>query len=80
VGHFYGPWPIRKSGSTPSKARHGRKIAQSVPEPSALSLLALNRAKSDKVTERAWFFTKELYEAKLLSQEGWERVSGISRQ
>ena len=39
---------------------------------------SLNRAKSDKVTERARIFAKELYEAKLLSKEGWERVSAIS--
>jgi hypothetical protein len=35
---------------------------------------SLNRAKSDKVTERAKFFAKELYDAKLLSEEGWKRV------
>ena len=39
---------------------------------------SLNRAKSDKVTDRAKVFAKELYDAKLLSQEGWERVSAIS--
>jgi hypothetical protein len=39
---------------------------------------SLNRAKSDKVTERAKIFAKELYDAKLLSEEGWERVSDIS--
>ena len=39
---------------------------------------SLNRAKSDKVTERARVFAKELYEAKLLSEEGWEKVSAIS--
>ena len=39
---------------------------------------SLNRANSDKVTERAKIFAKELYDAKLLSEEGWERVSGIS--
>jgi len=33
-----------------------------------------NRAKSDKVTERARVFAKELYDAKLLSEEGWKRV------
>jgi len=38
---------------------------------------SLNRAKSDKVTDRAKVFAKELYEAKLLSEEGWERVSAI---
>ena len=30
--------------------------------------------KSDKVTERAKVFAKELYEAKLLSEEGWRKV------
>jgi hypothetical protein len=35
---------------------------------------SLNRAKSDKVTERAKVFAKELYEAKLLSGEGWEKL------
>ena len=35
---------------------------------------SLNRAKSDMVTERAKVFAKELYDAKLLSEEGWERV------
>ena len=34
----------------------------------------LNRSKSDKVTDRAKVFAKELYEAKLLSEEGWEAV------
>jgi hypothetical protein len=34
----------------------------------------LNRAKSDKVTERARVFAKELYDANLLSEEGWKRV------
>jgi hypothetical protein len=37
---------------------------------------SLNRAKSDKVTERARVFAKELYDAKLLSEEGWKRVEG----
>jgi len=37
---------------------------------------SLNRAKSDKVTERARVFAKELYEAKLLSEEGWKKVQG----
>jgi len=32
----------------------------------------LNRAKSDKVTERASLFAKELYDAKLLSEQGWK--------
>jgi hypothetical protein len=34
----------------------------------------LNRAKSDKVTERARVFAKELCDAGLLSEEGWKRV------
>jgi len=34
----------------------------------------LNRAKSDKVTDRAKVLAKELYEAKLLSEEGWGAV------
>jgi len=39
---------------------------------------SLNRAKSDKVTDRAKIFAKELYEAKLLSDEGWTKVQGLS--
>ena len=35
---------------------------------------SLNRAKSDKVTERAKIFAKELYDAKLLSEEGWKKI------
>jgi len=35
---------------------------------------SLNRAKSDKVTERARVFAKELYDAKLLSEEGWKAI------
>ena len=35
---------------------------------------SLKRAKSDKVTERAKVFAKELYDAKLLSEEGWRKV------
>jgi hypothetical protein len=35
---------------------------------------SLNRTKSDKVTDRAKVFAKELHDAKLLSGEGWERV------
>ena len=35
---------------------------------------SLNRAKSDKVTDRARVFAKELYGAKLLSKQGWKRV------
>ena len=34
----------------------------------------LNRAKSDKVTDRAKLFAKELYDAKLLSEEGLKAV------
>ena len=37
---------------------------------------AKNRTKSDKVTERARAFAKELYDVKLLSEEGWKRVEG----
>ena len=36
---------------------------------------SLNRAKSDKVTERAKVFAKELYDAKLLSEAAWKRVN-----
>ena len=39
---------------------------------------SLNRAKSDKVTDRAKVFAKELYDAKLLSEQGWRKVSAIS--
>ena len=39
---------------------------------------SLNRAKSDKVTDRARVFAKELYEAKLLSESGFEKVSATS--
>jgi len=35
---------------------------------------SLNRAKGDKVTERARVFAKELYDAKLLTEESWKRV------
>jgi len=35
---------------------------------------SLKKAKNEKVTDRAKVFAKELYEAKLLSQEGWKRV------
>ena len=37
---------------------------------------SLNRVKSDKVMDRARVFAKELYDAKLLSGEGWKRVEG----
>jgi exonuclease I len=36
--------------------------------------LELFPAKNDKVTDRAKVFAKELYEAKLLSEEGWKKV------
>ena len=39
---------------------------------------SLKQAKSDKVTDRARVFAKELYEAKLLSEEGWKRVQGFN--
>jgi len=39
---------------------------------------SLNRARSEKVTDRAKIFAKELYEAKLLSDEGWTKVQGLS--
>ena len=39
---------------------------------------SLKRAKSEKVTERAKVFAKELYDAKLLSEEGWTKVQGLS--
>ena len=37
---------------------------------------SLKRSKSDKVTDQAKVFAKELYEAKLLSEEGWKKVQG----
>ena len=37
---------------------------------------SLKLSKSDKVTDRAKVFAKELYEAKLLSEEGWKKVQG----
>ena len=39
---------------------------------------SFNRAKSDKVTDRARVFAKELYDAKLLSGEGVDKGSGLS--
>ena len=36
----------------------------------------LIRSKNDKVTDRARVFAKELYDAKLLSEEGWKKVQG----
>lgn len=39
---------------------------------------SLNRAKSDKVTDRAKVFAKELYDAKLLSDAGFERLLASS--
>jgi hypothetical protein len=38
---------------------------------------SLNRAKSDKVTERARVFATELYDAKLLSNEGLNRIKAL---
>ena len=38
---------------------------------------SLNQAKSDKVTDRAKIFAKELYDSKLLSEEGWTKVQGL---
>ncbi len=40
---------------------------------------SLNRAKSAKVTERAKVFAKELYEAKLLSEEGWKAIDKTTK-
>jgi len=37
---------------------------------------SLKGSKSDKVTDRAKVFAKELYEAKLHSEEGWKKVQG----
>jgi hypothetical protein len=37
---------------------------------------SLKQSKSVKVTDRAKVFAKELYEAKLLSEEGWKKVQG----
>ena len=39
---------------------------------------SLKQAKSDKASDRAKVFTKELYDAKLLSEEGWTKVQGLS--
>ena len=39
---------------------------------------SLNRAKSDKITERARVFARELYDTGLLSEEGWMKVSATS--
>jgi hypothetical protein len=38
---------------------------------------SLNRSPSDRVTDRAKVFAKELYDAKLLSDEGWTKVQGF---
>ena len=35
---------------------------------------SINRAKSDKITDRARVFAKELYDAGLVSEEGWKRM------
>ena len=39
---------------------------------------SLNRAKTEKVTDRAKIFAKELYDAKLLSEEGWTKVQSLN--
>jgi len=36
---------------------------------------SLNRAKSDKITDRARVFAKELYDAGLLSVDAWKRIN-----
>jgi hypothetical protein len=41
---------------------------------------SLNRAKSAKVTDRAKVFAKGLYDAKLLSEKGWNSVGNINRK
>ena len=41
---------------------------------------SLNRAKSDKITDRARVFAKELYDVGLLSEEGWISIKGSSLQ
>jgi hypothetical protein len=41
---------------------------------------SLNQAKSDKVTDRAKVFAKELYEAKLLSASGFDAVQRSARK
>ena len=38
---------------------------------------SLIRSKSDKVTDRTKIFAKELYDSKLLSEEGWTKVQGL---
>ena len=35
---------------------------------------SLNRSKSEKITDRARVFAKELYDAKLLTDEGWKAI------
>jgi hypothetical protein len=37
---------------------------------------SLKKDKIDKVTDRAKVFAKELYESKLLSEKGWQKVQG----
>jgi hypothetical protein len=39
---------------------------------------SLNRTKSEKVTDRARVFAKELYEDKLLPEDGWKRVEEVN--
>ncbi len=36
---------------------------------------SLNRAKSDKITDRARVFARELYDAKLLSESAWKALN-----
>jgi len=40
----------------------------------AFAIASLNREKSDKITDRARVFARELYDAKLLSEDGWKAV------
>ena len=42
-----------------------------------LTPASLNRAKSDKITDRARVFARELYDAKLISSDCYQRVSGM---
>ena len=41
---------------------------------------SLNRAKSDKVTNRARVFAKELYDAKLISEKCFSLVQGVEQK
>ena len=42
-----------------------------------LTPASLNRSKSDKITDRARVFARELYDAKLISSDCYQRVSGM---